>query len=215
MSDSVVRGTGIYGAIFTTLKNSFLTWEREKEKGFTGDQTKTILELANLSPAIGSKLRKVYSGIQAYSFDRDVIEKHPWSVTIDGRFNPSSTYSILANVASAGLNLPLDRALAEARGVAEMLDDRNSKLQRIALGLGWRTWNVGAKNEEFDLIKADAKVVRKKEGREKAKVTRAETKGTLQELENKMDIDLLIKYYNWKKGKSQKEKIIYLKNNKK
>lgn len=163
MGDSVVRGTGIYGAILTTLKNSFLTWEKENEKGFTGDQTKTILELANLSPAIGSKLRKVYSGIQTYQFDKAVIEKHPWSVTIDGRFNPSSTYSILANVASAGLNLPLDRALAEAKGVAEMLDARNSVFQRIALGAGWRTWNVGAKNEEFDLIKAEAKIKKNKE----------------------------------------------------
>ena len=168
MSDSVVRGTGIYGAILTTLKNSFLTWERENEKGFTGDQTKTILELANLSPAIGSKLRKVYSGIQTAQFDKAVIEKHPWSVTIDGRFNPSSTYSILANVASAGLNLPLDRALAEAKGVAEMLDARNSVFQRIALGAGWRTWNVGAKNEEFDLIKAEARG-KKKSNRSKSK----------------------------------------------
>jgi len=176
MSDSVVRGTGIYGAIITTLKNSFLTWERENKKGFTGDQAKTILELANLSPAIGSKLRKVYSGIQTAQFDKDVIAKHPWSVTIDGRFNPSSTYSILANVASAGFNLPLDRALTEARGVAETLDARNSVFQRIALGAGWRVWNVGAKNEEFDLIKAEGKAKRKVEGKEKAKNTRAKNK---------------------------------------
>ena len=176
MSDSVVRGTGIYGAIITTLKNSFLTWERENKKGFTGDQTKTIIELANLSPAIGSKLRKVYSGIQTNQFDRDVIAKHPWSVTIDGKFNPSATYTIIANLSSAAFNLPLDRALTEARGVAEMLDARNSVFQRIALGAGWRTWNVGAKNEEFDLIKAEGKVVRKKEGKEKAKKTRAKNK---------------------------------------
>ena len=176
MSDSVVRGTGIYGAIITTLKNSFLTWERENKKGFTGDQTKTIIELANLSPAIGSKLRKVYSGIQTAQFDKDVIAKHPWSVTIDGKFNPSSTYTIIANLSSAAFNLPLDRALTEARGVAEMLDARNSVFQRIALGAGWRVWNVGAKNEEFDLIKAEGKGVRKKEGKEKAKKTRAKNK---------------------------------------
>ena len=176
MSDSVVRGTGIYGAIITTLKNSFLTWERENKKGFTGDQTKTIIELANLSPAIGSKLRKVYSGIQTAQFDKDVIAKHPWSVTIDGKFNPSATYTIIANLSSAAFNLPLDRALTEARGVAEMLDARNSVFQRIALGAGWRVWNVGAKNEEFDLIKAEGKGVRKKEGKEKAKKTRAKNK---------------------------------------
>jgi len=158
------------------LKNSYLTWERENKKGFTGDQTKTIIELANLSPAIGSKLRKVYSGIQTAQFDKDVIAKHPWSVTIDGRFNPSSTYTIIANLSSATFNLPLDRALTEARGVAEMLDARNSVFQRIALGAGWRVWNVGAKNEEFDLIKAEGKVVRKKEGKEKAKKTRAKNK---------------------------------------
>ena len=173
MTDSIIRGTGIYGAIVTTMKNAYLTWKREDEKGFKGDQTKTILEVANISPAIGSKLRKIYSAIQGYQFDKDVIEKHPWDVTIDGKFNPSPTYSIIGNVASAALNLPLDRALAEARGVAEMFDNRNSEMQRIALGLGWRTWNVGADNEEFDLIKNDAKTVRKTEGKQKAKETRA------------------------------------------
>ena len=166
MTDSIIRGTGIYGAVVTTIKNTFNTWKREADKGFKGDQAKTLLEAANISPAIGSKLRKIYSAIQAYQFDKAVMEKHPWSVTIDGKFNPSATYSVIGNLASAGLNLPLDRALAEARGVAEMFDNRNSDMQRIALALGWRTWNVGAKNEEFDLIKMEAKA-KKKEDRKK------------------------------------------------
>lgn len=166
MVDSVIRGTGIYGAVVTTIKNTFNTWKREADKGFKGDQAKTLLEAANISPAIGSKLRKIYSAIQAYQFDKAVIEKHPWSVTIDGKFNPSATYSVIGSLASATLNLPLDRALAEARGVAEMFDNRNSEMQRIALALGWRTWNVGAKNEEFDLIKMEAKA-KKKEDRKK------------------------------------------------
>ena len=169
MTDSIIRGTGIYGAVVTTLKNTFNTWKREADKGFKGDQAKTILEAANISPAIGSKLRKIYSAIQAYQFDKAVMEKHPWSVTIDGKFNPSATYSVIGNVASATLNLPLDRALAEARGVAEMFDNRNSDMQRIALALGWRTWNVGAENEEFDLIKMEAKQAKKdKKAEEKA-----------------------------------------------
>ena len=168
MTDSIIRGTGIYGAVVTTLKNTFNTWKREADKGFKGDQAKTILEAANISPAIGSKLRKIYSAIQAYQFDKAVMEKHPWSVTIDGKFNPSATYSVIGNVASATLNLPLDRALAEARGVAEMFDNRNSEMQRIALALGWRTWNVGAENEEFDLIKMEAKQAKKdKKAKEK------------------------------------------------
>ena len=169
MTDSIIRGTGIYGAVVTTIKNTYNTWKREADKGFKGDQAKTILEAANISPAIGSKLRKIYSAIQAYQFDKAVIEKHPWSVTIDGKFNPSATYSVIGSLASATLNLPLDRALAEARGVAEMFDNRNSEMQRLALALGWRTWNVGAKNEEFDLIKMEAKQAKKdKKAKEKA-----------------------------------------------
>ena len=171
MMDSVIRGTGIYGAIVTNIKNTYNTWKRETDKGFLGDQAKTLLEVANISPAIGSKLRKIYSATQAYQFDKAVIEKHPWSVTIDGKFNPSATYSVIGSLASATLNLPLDRALAEARGVAEMFDNRNSEMQRIALALGWRTWNVGAKNEEFDLIKMEAKAKRKEDKKaERAKM---------------------------------------------
>ena len=176
MGDSIIRGTGIYGAIFSTLKNTYKTWEREKEKGFKADQTKTIIELANLSPPIGSKLRKTYTAIQTYQFDKAVIDKHPWDVTIDGKFNLSPTYSIIGNLSSAYLNIPLDRAIAEVQGIAEALDNRNSKLQRIALAAGWRTWNVGAKNEEFDLIKAEAAGKRKEEGIEKSKETRRANK---------------------------------------
>jgi len=166
MVDSIIKGTGIYGAVVTTIKNTIKTWEKEADKGFTGDQAKTLLEAANISPAIGSKLRKIYSAIQAYKFDKAVMEKHPWSVTIDGKFNPSPTFSIIANLSSATLNLPLDRALAEARGVAEAFDNRNSEMQRIALALGWRTWNVGAENEEFDLIKMEGKQQKKEDKKE-------------------------------------------------
>ena len=183
MTDSIIRGTGIYGAVVTTIKNTFNTWEREADKGFKGDQAKTILEAANISPAIGSKLRKIYSAIQAYQFDKAIMEKHPWSVTIDGKFNPSATYSVIGSLASATLNLPLDRALAEARGVAEMFDNRNSEMQRIALALGWRTWNVGAENEEFDLIKMEAKAKKKEESKIKAKETRAKNR-KIKKLEN-------------------------------
>jgi len=40
------------------------------------------------------------------------------------------------------------------------------------LALGWKTWDVGVRNEEADLIKSEAKEVRKQEGIRKAKETR-------------------------------------------
>jgi len=84
----------------------------------------------------------------------------------------SPTYSIIGNVASATLNVPLDRAIMETQAIAEAFDKRNTAYQRMALGLGWRTWDVNAKNEEFDLIKTEAKGARKEQGKVKAKETR-------------------------------------------
>jgi hypothetical protein len=164
MFDSVAKGTGIYGAVVVTLKNAYRAYDKETEKGFMGQPGwQTASEMLNIAPAIGSKFKKVKSAIDVLEkYDKDIIEKHPWDVAIGGRFNPSSTYTVIGNLSSAILNIPLDRALAEARGISEMLDDRNTVFQRVALGLGWRTWDVGAKNEEFDLIKSAAKKEKKK-----------------------------------------------------
>ena len=176
MIDSVIRGTGIYGAIVATIKNTIIKFNEQEKKGFTADHTYTVIEAANVSPPIGSKLRKIYSAIQTYRFDKDVIKKHPWEVMIDGRVNPSPTYQIIGNLTSALINLPLDRLIIEAQGISEAFDSRNTAMQRIALALGWRSWGVGADNEEFDEIKADAKARRKVEGIEKGKQTRKDNK---------------------------------------
>jgi hypothetical protein len=195
MADSTLRGFGMYGAVIAAIKNTYLQYSRQEEKGYKADHTYTIIEAANLSPPIGSKLRKIYSGIQTSKFDKDVIAKHPWDVTIEGRFNPSPTYSIIGSVASAGLNIPLDRAVLEAQSIAEMFDERNTKLQRISLGLGYRTWDVGAKNEEFDLIKLEAKKVRKEQGKIKAKKTREINKKKKQDSINNLSEEQRNKYY--------------------
>lgn len=175
MVDSILRGTGIYGAVASTLKNTYMKYVEQEKRGWRADHAYTIIEAANISPPIGSKFRKIYSSIQTRKFDKDVIEKHPWDVTVDGKFNLSPNYQVVGNLSSAFLNLPLDRAIMEAQAIAEAADARNTAFQRLALGLGWRTWDVNAKNEEFDLIKTEAKAFRKEEGERKAKETRKQT----------------------------------------
>ena len=142
------------------------------KKGFKGDGTKVILEAANLAPAIGSKLRKIYSAYQTYQFDKDIIKNYPLNVKMLGKFNPSPTYNIIGNLTSATLNIPLDRAISEARALSEVLDSRNTKFQRLALSLGWRTWDVNAKNEEGDLIKTIVKLKRKQKKAAERKLDR-------------------------------------------
>jgi len=169
MVDTILRGSGLAGAVVSTLKNTINEYYRQEAKGsFMADHAYTLLQLANVSPPIGSKLRKVYGAIQTKNFDSDVIDAR--GVALD-----SPNYEIIGNLLSAGLNIPLDRAVSEIRGITEALDDRNTAHQRIALALGWRTWDVNAKNEEHELIKTTVKKKRKEEGKVKAAETRKET----------------------------------------
>ena len=214
MVDTILRGSGLAGAVGSTIKNTVRKFLQEEEKGFTADHAYTLIEAANISPPIGSKLRKLYNSIQTWKFDKDVVKERGFDVTLNGKLNISPTYDIIGNVTSALLNLPLDRALIEIEGISEALDERNTKYQRIALALGWRTWGVGAKNEEEDLIKDAAKAIRKEEGKLKAKETRKINRDALYNLELEIDGDDFIKYYEWKKGKSIKDKIEWLKSKK-
>ena len=172
MIDTILRGSGLTGAVVSTLKNAIMRYQKEEEKGFTADHAYTILELVNVSPPIGSKARKVYNAIQTKKFDGDVMEKQGWDPTLYGKFNVSPNYEILGSLASAGLNVPLDRALAEVDAISEALDARNTSYQRLALGLGWRSWDVNAVKEEEEYVKTTAKKKRKEEGRKKAAETR-------------------------------------------
>ena len=57
-------------------------------------------------------------------------------------------------------------------------------MQRVLLGLGWNTWDLNVKNEENELIKANAKDARRKEGYKKAaKKGKTKNSKTLLELQ--------------------------------
>jgi hypothetical protein len=214
MIDTILRGSGLTGAAVSTIKNTILEYYKQEEKGFTADHTYTVLQLSNVSPPIGSKLRKVYSAIQTYKFEKAVISERGFDVTIDGKFNLSPSWDVLGNLTSAGLNLPLDRLVQEINGIAEALDARNTQWQRIALALGWRTWGVNAKDEEEDIIKAISKYRKKEAGKVKAKETRERNKNTIRSLEKKLLPSQYRKYKTDTKGMSISKRIEYLKKNK-
>ena len=182
MIDTILRGSGLAGAAIATIKNVIRTYNFQEQKGFTADHTYTIIEAINLSPPIGSKTRKIYSAIQTKKIERDAIAERGFDVTIDGKFNLSPSYQVVGDLTSAATNIPIDRLVAEMNAITEALDSRNTKWQRIALALGYRTWDVKAKNEEHDRIKIEGKARRKAEGKIKAKETRKATKDAKKKL---------------------------------
>ena len=182
MVDTVLRGSGVYGAIVSTLKNVALKYYQEEGKTpFSKDHRNTLLEIMNLSPPVGSKFRKINNALKIKDWDDDIIEKRGWDVTMDGRVNLSPSYAVLGNVVEGVTNIPLARTVDEIARLSEMLDARNSSMQRIALGLGWRTWDVKADNEEHDLIKLEIKQTKEQQRKQKVIDDRAEKKRLAEE----------------------------------
>jgi len=183
MVDTMLRGSGVYGAIVATLKNTIMTYFKEEKKdAFGKDHRNTLLEALNLSPPVGSKLRKINNAIKAKDYNKEVIKEQGWDITLKGKVNLSPSYQVVASLAEAITNLPLERAVVEIDAIVETLDARNTTFQRIALALGYRTWDVGTKNEERDLVKIESKEAKEKARKQKVIDDRAERK-RLKELE--------------------------------
>jgi hypothetical protein len=181
--DTVLRGTGFAGGIVATVKNMAKKYLDERDKKFKADYAKVVLEGANLSPPIGSKLRKLYSGLQQTKFDKDLIEKRGWDVMQDGRVKLSPSYGVTGKVVEAFTNVPMDRLVTKVNNASEALNSQNTTMQRIMVGLGWSPYSAGIEDSAGDKkIREEAKAKRKVEGVEKAKETRERTKDSIRQL---------------------------------
>ena len=141
MSDTILRGIGVYGAAVSTIKNVALKFIQEEKEGYRADHAYTIIEAINLSPPIGSKIRKVYSATQTYKFNRDEIKEKGLSLD-------SPAYGAVGNVISAGTNIPTDRVYNIVNNAQAALDKNNAAWQRVAVALGWNKWDVGIRDIE-------------------------------------------------------------------
>ena len=203
MLDTLLRGSGVYGAILASAKNVIREYNKQEKKGFLGDHSYTILSLFDISPPIGSKARKINTAIKTRTFEKDAIAERGWAVTAEGRLNLGPNWSVLGNVVSATTNVPLDRVIAELTSVAEAFNAKNTAWQRVALAAGWKTWDVGVENEVNEKIKEEAKARRKEEGIKKAAETR-ERKKAEKEAAEKAFIE------EQTKGMSDYEKDMYI-----
>ena len=155
--DTLLRGTGVYGALVSTLKNTILKWEEERKKKYgRQDLGKVAIEAINLSPPIGSKIRKIMNAIKTYEFNKDVPKEIPYRIE-----NP--IFSVVGNLVEAATNFPLARIVNKANNVEEALTGNHEMWQRVALLSGWNRWDLGVKDEELEEAKQKAKDKRKEE----------------------------------------------------
>jgi hypothetical protein len=193
--DSILRGTGFLGGVVSTLKNTVVKYLGERAKKQKAEYAKVVLEVANMSPPIGSKLRKTYSALQQTKYDKDLIEARGWGVTQDGRVHLGPMYSVTGKLVEVGTNFPMDRLVNKVENVSQAFNSENTTMQQIATGLGYSPWTVGIEGTKGDiLIKETAKEKRKKEGIEKGKVTRKENAERLKDSLKSLPIEERIKY---------------------
>ena len=74
------------------------------------------------------------------------------------------------------------------------------------MALGWKTWDVCAKNEEHDQIKIEGKEKRKEEGKAKAKKTREENKKKKKEAEAAAEDEAIRLAFEKQRAKERRSK---------
>jgi len=161
MVDSFLRGTGVAGAIVATLKNMLMRFIQEDKKGFNFSESAIMIEMLNVSPPIGSKVRKVRTGLQTYKYKRKEID-HMDKLDFD---NPM--WSSVSQGISALTNVPTDRVYQKIQNLKSASDADNETWQRIALSLGWNQWDIGVKNKAVEQAKVE--IQEKKEAEKEAK----------------------------------------------
>ena len=168
MIDSILGGMGLSGSVALTIKNGFIEYKRQKARGFKGDQTRTLIQFANMSPTIGSKLRKLYSGIKTEQLNQGAIEEMGFTLE-----NPA--FNSLAQVISATTNIPLDRAVQKAQNIILASKSETEAADRIALLLGWNPWDLGLETEARK-VNVEVKKRKKEEKKEQRKIKQQEKK---------------------------------------
>ena len=166
MVDTLLRGSGIGGAIVSTVKNVIMKFLKESEKMNDGiyytdpDWGNVVIEALNISPPIGIKARKIYSGLKTWEYNKDVID-YMDKTDLD---NPA--YDAAFSVTEAVTNVPLSRMYNKFQNISEAFNSDHDTWKRVAMLLGWSKWSFGIKNQDVVDAKGKAKTVKASEKKE-------------------------------------------------
>ena len=165
--DSVLRGSGVWGAAVATLKNMAIKWHEQRKKGYNADESAVLMEMLNVSPPLGIKARKLVNAEKTLNYNTKVI-KEMETFDID---NPQ--WSAATNYIEATTNVPLNRLYNKTVNVRDALDSQHGAMERALMFAGWSKWNLGIPNEKIEKInKKQGFGVRKRQVRERKVRTR-------------------------------------------
>ena len=145
--DSILRGSGLPGAILSVIKNAVIKYGEQNEKGWGRKLGVISDELLQISPPVGIKIRKLDSFEKTMAFNQKVI---PEMDTFD-LDNP--IWDAYGNLIEGATNIPVARLNRKVENVRSALNSENAWWQRLALGLGWSKWELGIEDKEINEVK--------------------------------------------------------------
>jgi hypothetical protein len=150
--DSVLRGAGVMGAAVATLKNMAIRFLEQREaSGYGKDESAVIMELANFSPPLGIKLRKIVNAEKTLNYNENIIGQ----MEMFDSDNPQ--WSAVTNYIEALTNVPANRLYNKTLNLRQALNSQNEAWQRALMFLGWSQYNLGIQNEEIEKYRNQVK----------------------------------------------------------
>ena len=165
--DSVLRGSGVMGAVIATLKNMYIKDQEQRNKKYNPDESAVLMEMLNVSPPLGIKARKLVNAEKTLNYNKKIIDEME-TFDID---NPM--WSAYTNRIEAITNLPLNRLYNKTLNVRESLDNQHNAMERALLFSGWSKWNLQIGDSE-KMKEIKEKVKNKRKSKKKKKHTYGE-----------------------------------------
>ena len=145
--DSILRGSGLPGAVISTAKNVIMEYATQEAKGdWRADHGKTLIQALNFSPPLGSKASRIYSALKGRKYEK---------TDFDALRNQSKIISAITNI-------PVDRTITKIDNLRVATSEPIETWKRLALFAGWDQWSLGV----YDDLKA---IEDKEKGKEKKK----------------------------------------------
>ena len=149
--DSVLRGTGITGAVISTLKNTAIAFARQRDVNYNPDESAVVVEALNFSPVLGIKARKIVNAEKTLNYNKKVIDEMS-DFDID---NPQ--WSAATNYVEGFTNLPLNRLYNKTQNVRQGFNNEHEAWERMLMFLGWSQYNLNLESEKMEKIKESTK----------------------------------------------------------
>jgi hypothetical protein len=172
--DSQLRGMGVTGSIASTIKNTIIRYVEEEGKGWNMQRDMVLIEALKISPPISSKVRKLNTAMKSWSYNEATIDE----MNLSDPNNP--LWEVIGNVVSAVSNIPVDRIVSKIQNTNAAISQDLQAWQRLALVMGWNTWDLDVELES----KVEARKIadqKKKERKEAEKQAKKEEEKRLKE----------------------------------